>query len=381
METDFKNRVVFSVSNCICFDQRVLKMAETVHKLNCEITIIGRKQGSYCNYDKIKFKTKRFRMIFRRGFLFYMFFNIRLFFYLLFHRFSLLVSNDLDTLLPNYLISKLKGLPLVYDTHEYFTGVPELQNRHLVRGIWHSIEKSIFPHLNNIITVSDSIAVQYEKEYKKQLLTVRNCSRNSTGINPYTREELGLNPGHLVLILQGTGINTDRGGEELIAAVNRTENVVLLIVGGGDIIEKLLRFVSESGLGDRVKFFPKMEWNELMRFTKSADAGLCIDKDTNPNYRFSLPNKLFDYISAGIPVIASDLPETGKIINENGLGIIINQVTPEELSDAFIKLKNNPDLLRELKRNAVAAAEKVNWETESEKVIEFYKKVLTDQRS
>ena len=104
-------------------------------------------------------------MIFKRGFLFYKFFNIRLFFFLLFHKYDLLVSNDLDTLLPNFLVSKLKGLPLVYDSHEYFTGVPEIQNRPFVKWVWKSIEKLYFPGLKNVMTVSESIASQYEKEY------------------------------------------------------------------------------------------------------------------------------------------------------------------------------------------------------------------------
>ena len=113
-----------------------------------------------------------------------------------------------------------------------------------------------------------------------------------------------------------------------------------------------------------------------MKYTKSADIGICIEKDTNLNYRYSLPNKLFDYIAAGIPVIASDLPETGKIIKENNCGMVINRVTPEDLSNAFSELKNNPGFLSELRRNSVLTSEKLNWDNESEKVKEFYDKVL-----
>ena len=136
-----KTRVAFSVTNCICHDQRVLKIAETVSSLDCEITIIGRKSGDCCDTDKIPFNTKRFKMFFKRGFFFYKCFNIRLFLYLLFHKYDLLVSNDLDTLLPNFLVSRLKHLPLIYDSHEYFTGVPEIQNRTFVKWVWKSIEK------------------------------------------------------------------------------------------------------------------------------------------------------------------------------------------------------------------------------------------------
>lgn len=369
-------RVAFSVSNCICFDQRVLKMAETVSSLNCEITIIGRKKGACCNSDSVPFRTKRFRMLFRSGFLFYKWFNIRLFIYLLFHRFDILVANDLDTLLPNYLISKLKGLPLVYDSHEYFTGVPELQNRPFVRWIWKSIEKAIFPKLKYVLTVSDSIARQYESEYGLKPLTVRNCARNPGSIRPFTRKEIGVPDDHLLLVFQGTGINVSRGGEELIDAISLTQKVTLLVIGSGDALDTLKSKVRELNLGERIRFIDKLPWKELMMYTKSADAGLSLDKNNNLNYAFSLPNKLFDYLSAGIPVIAGDLPEVSKIISENNCGIIISEVTSHKISEAINELLSNPEKLSLLRKNAVIASQKLNWETESEIVLKLYKEVI-----
>ena len=371
-----KTRVAISVTNCICYDQRVLKIAETVSGLNCLITIIGRKSGDCCKSGSISFRTKRFRMIFNKGFLFYKFFNIRLFFFLLVHKFDLLVANDLDTLLPNFLVSKLKHLPLVYDSHEYFMGVPEIQGRPLVKWVWKTIEKHLFPGLKYVMTVSDSIAMKYENEYGIRPVTVRNCSRSADRILPYSREEIGINKEDLLLILQGTGINVDRGGEELIEAMSRTEKTSLVIVGSGNLLDFLKSKVAMQNLSSRVKFLPKMEWEELMRVTKSADAGLSLDKDTNINYRYSLPNKLFDYISAGIPVIAGELPEVGKIIRENNCGIILPEVSPEEIAKAIRELKEMPELISELKKNAVLASESINWEQESLKVVEFYGSVL-----
>ncbi len=372
----YKTKVAFSVTNCICHDQRVQKIAGAIEKLDCEVTIIGRKSGDCCNTHAVPFITKRFRMIFNRGFLFYKFYNIRLLFHLLFNRYEILVANDLDTLLPNYLISKLKHLPLVYDSHEYFTGVPELQNRPFVKWVWKKIEKSILPHLKHIMTVSDSIAVQYESEYGVRPITVRNCSRTTGHIIPYSREALGVNKDQLLLILQGTGINVDRGGEELIEAVNLTENVYLLIVGSGDLLQAMKELVIILDLSDRVKFIPKVPWEEMIRYTKAADAGLSLDKDTNINYRFSLPNKLFDYISAGIPVIAGNLPEVSKIIKENSCGLIMPEVSPEEIARAIRELIENPGLLNVLKKNAVIASESINWESEAIKVAEFYSLII-----
>ncbi len=371
-----KTRVAFSVTNCICFDQRVLKIAETVSQLDCSITIIGRELDN-CPHDiTVPFNTKRFRMFFKRGFLFYKFFNIRLFFYLLFHKFDLLVANDLDTLPANFIVSKLKNLPLVFDAHEYFTGVPELNGRTFVKWVWKSIERIIFPHLQYTMTVSDSIAVQYVKEYAIKPVVVRNCSKTSSDILAISRYDLGINKDDILLVFQGGGINIDKGGEELIEAIRITENVSLIIIGSGDVLPSLKKMVYDLNLSGRIKFFPKMPWSEMMRYTKSADAGLCLEKDTNLNYRYSLPNKLFDYISAGIPVIATGLPEIKKVVGGYNCGIVIQEIKPEEISAAIKRLAGNRELLNTLKQNAIRASGTLNWEYESKKVINFYKEVL-----
>jgi glycosyltransferase involved in cell wall biosynthesis len=234
----------------------------------------------------------------------------------------------------------------------------------------------IFPRLKYVMTVSDSIAVQYENEYGIRSVTVRNCSILSTGINGYSREELNVDKEHLLLILQGTGINIDRGGEELIEAIRMTENVSLLVIGSGDLLPALKEKVSQLNISDRVRFIPALPWEELMRYTRSADAGLSLDKDTNLNYRFSLPNKLFDYISAGIPVIAGNLPEVSKIIRDTGCGLIIPDINEDEIARVLKNLSGNRELLNELKHNAKNASEYLNWENESERVRDFYKQIL-----
>jgi len=332
--------------------------------------------GECCDSGSVPFRTKRFRMLIRRGFFFYKFFNIRLFIYLVFHKYDLYVANDLDTLLPNFLVSKLKTKVLVYDSHEYFTGLPELNGRPIVRRIWKAVERMIFPNMKHVMTVSSMIAEQYFKEYGIKPSVVRNCSENSSDIRTFSRKELGIEENSLLLIFQGSGINIDKGGEELIDAVRMTEQVSLLIVGSGDKILSLKQRAGVLHMTDRIRFIPKVPWQELMRYTRSADAGLSLEKDTNLNYRFSLPNTLFDYISAGIPVVAGNLPEISRIITENNCGIIIPSVTPEEISKAIVTLRDDRVLLNKLKQNAVAASESLSWEKEKEKVTAFYKTFL-----
>ncbi|HQJ82052.1 MAG TPA: glycosyltransferase [Bacteroidales bacterium] len=377
--SDDKIKAVFSVVNCICHDQRVLKIAGVVNDLGCNVTIIGRRKGDCCRESDLPFRTFRFRMLFNRGFLFYSFFNIRLFFYLLFHNYDVMIANDLDTLLPNFLVAVLKRRSLVYDSHEYFTGVPELTGRIFVTWVWKTIESYIFPRLKHVMTVSDSLALQYEKEYGIRPVTVRNCSVSSAGIEGYSGNETGIKAGDLLLIFQGGGINIDRGGEELVEAMRYTSGVSLIVAGSGDVIGRLKNRVLDLELADRILFLDMMPWEELMKYTRSADAGLSLDKDTNMNYRFSLPNKLFDYISAGIPVIAGNLPEVAGIIKKYDCGIIIPEITPEAIAEAVETLKNDRELLNKLRRNVVYASEDLSWEKESEKVKKFYERVFKEK--
>jgi glycosyltransferase involved in cell wall biosynthesis len=378
--TTLKKKVAFSVTNCFCNDQRVQKISGTVVSLGCQVTVIGRRTKGCQEIEIAPFKVIRFRMLFRKGFLMYMFYNIRLFVHLLFNRYDLLVANDLDTLLPNYLVSKMKHVPLIYDSHEYFTGVPEIQKKPFVKWVWTRIEKSIFPDLNHAITVSNSIALQYEKEYLIRPLVIMNAGRNSDKIEPYKRQEIGVPLNELLLIIHGTGINIDRGAEELLDAMFLLKGVTLLIVGSGDVVPQLKQKVKELKIDSRIRFIPTVPWNALIRYIKMADVGLSLDKDTSLNYRFSLPNKLFDYISAGIPVIAGNLPEPARIITELRCGVIIDKIDTDTIKRAIEDLKSNPDKLSKLTENAKSASSVLNWENEAKKVAAFYKRIIDNSK-
>src|SRR5690606_1535603 len=131
-------KAVVSVTNDLVTDQRVMRTNEVLLQMGIEPTFVGRKLPESLDFKK-NYPHRRFRLWFRKGFLFYANYNFRLFWYLLFHRFDVYISNDLDTLLPNFLVATIKRKPLIYDSHEYFTGVPEIQNRPLVKKVWTSL--------------------------------------------------------------------------------------------------------------------------------------------------------------------------------------------------------------------------------------------------
>jgi glycosyltransferase involved in cell wall biosynthesis len=277
-----------------------------------------------------------------------------------------LFSNDLDTLLPNFLIARLRNQALIYDTHEYFTGVPELSAKPFVRGIWKSLEAWMFPKLKKIITVNESIAELYFKDYGCRPFVVRNVPRKPASIPLKSRDELGIPEGKKIVLYQGAGINMDRGLEEAIQAMAYLDDAILLIVGGGDVMSALKKEVIRLGLYSKVVFAGKFLPDELPSITPLADLGLSIDKDTNINYRFSLPNKLFDYIHAGVPVLASRLTEVERIVSDYKVGAFIESHDSKHIADALRTLLSNEELLLHYKSNCEKAAAVLNWSHEKQ---------------
>lgn len=354
-------------------DVRVDKICKTLVKCGFEVTLVGRRKKDSKSLNHRPYRTNRMKLIFEKEVVFYAEFNLRLFFYLLFKRSDLLYSNDLDTLLPNYLVSRLKKTPLIYDSHEYFTGVPELERNKFARRVWTLIEKTIFPRLKHVFTVNDSIANLYKKHYIKDVRVVRNVPLKSDFTKEKNRNQLQLPDDKRIIILQGAGINIDRGVEELIEAMNFIENTILLIIGGGDIIENLKVLVLEKKLNEKVVFINKLPYNMLMQYTSNADLGLTLDKNTNINYFYSLPNKLFDYILAGIPVLASNLPEVKKIVETYKIGEIIENHNPVEIAKKINSLLNDKDKLNYYSSNTKIALIELCWENEENELIKVFK--------
>jgi glycosyltransferase involved in cell wall biosynthesis len=368
-------RIILSVTNDLVTDQRVHRIATTLMKTGAKVTLLGRLLPKSLSVQR-NYSTHRMRLLFKKGPLFYAEYNIRLFFYLLFSKVDILVANDLDTLAANYLASVIRRKALVYDSHEYFTGVPEIQHRKIVLFVWERIEGFIFPKLKHIYTVNSSIALLYKKKYNKEIAVVRNMPFSVKTGQTIDKKELGLPVDKKIILLQGAGININRGAEEALEAITYVQGALLLIIGDGDVVAGLKNMMVAHHLENKVIFKPKMPPEQLVSYTRLCDIGLSLDKDTNINYKYSLPNKLFDYIQAGIPVLCTNLPEVAKIVDTWQIGKVTDDLNPQLLAGIMNEMLNNNGQMKLWKQNLVKAAEELCWENEEKELLKVYEKLL-----
>ena len=358
-------RILISVTNDLTTDQRVEKTCEVLSEIGYDVLLVGRKLKKSLPIQR-NYKTIRFRLLFNKGFLFYAEFNIRLFIFLLFTKKDLLFSNDLDTLLPNYIIGKLQNKKLVFDSHELFSEIPELVNKQQVKKVWLFLEKTIIPKLQNVITVSDSIKNHYHNLYGISAIVIRNIPK----IKKISQRNFEIDAkGKKVILYQGS-VNIGRGIELMIDTMTLLDEYLFIVIGDGDILEQLNEKVSNLSLHNKVKFLGKKTPEELKELTPNATIGMSLEEDLGLNYRYALPNKIFDYLHANVPVIVADLPEMRSLIKKHPIGEILIERTPKTLAETIINM-TNISYEKELK----TAKKELNWSKEKEKLISIFSKL------
>lgn len=359
-------RIIISVTNDLSSDQRVHRTATTLHEAGASVILVGRKKPDSLPLQARDYACIRLHMWFSKGKLFYLEYNFRLFFYLLFHKFDLLNANDLDSLLANFLAASIKGKEIVYDSHEYFTEVPELQGRKLTRSIWLRLEKWIFPRLKKAITVNDSLARIYYEKYKVPVEVVRNLPiRSHYG----KKREF---PGN-VIIYQGA-LNLGRGIELMIRSMRFLPGKELWLIGHGDLSGHLQELTRAEGLENQVVFKGFVAPEALRALTPKAALGFSLEEDLGQNYHFALPNKLFDYVQAGVPVLVSDLPEMAAMVKQHKVGEILplTDRSPEKLAQRVIAVLKEPGKWVKYQENCLKAAEDLCWENEKKVLEKLY---------
>ena len=370
IEINKMHRIYIAVTNDLVTDNRIHKVASTLLKSGAKVTVIGRKLKFSQPLNNRPYQTKRFNLLFKQGPAFYLEYNIRLFIYLFFRPFNIIVANDLDTLLGSYYASKIRFKNLVYDSHEYFTEVPELVDRNFPKKVWLLIEGSILPKIKYSYTVSESIAKTYKKQYGIEMKIVRNV--------PFFKNEITIetcSKNNTKQILYQGALNVGRGLEHMIDAMQFIDNATLDIIGTGDIADQLQQRVIDNNLENKVFLKGKIPFEDLPKYTTKADLGIALEENIGLNYYYALPNKLFDYIQAGIPVLVSPFPEMQKIVNKYEIGTVYDHKNPKALAKKINEIFCLQNRYAKWKENTYIAAKDLCWEKEEKILFDIYSKL------
>ncbi len=281
-------------------------------------------------------------------------------------------AHDAAMLLPGFVAARLTGAQLVYDTHEYATGVPYRERR------WHwfveMTERALMPRCAAVITVSEGIADRLHLKYRlrRRPAVVRNVSSLRVGTASVgLRERLRIGDAPLV-IHQGAAA-AHRGCEVLLKAVAGLPGVHLCFLGGGErpVLARLALLAERLGVAGRIHFLPRVPPEQLLSLTADADVGVSLLQDTCDNHRLALPNKLFEYLAAGVPVVVSDLPEMSRLVSDHGVGWCARSDDPAAVAGALEEaLVRRADA--DLRRRVAAAGSQLSWTNERGLLNELY---------
>lgn len=359
-------KVLVSVFNNLFTDQRVEKVCQTLYDNGYEIELIGNNWGGSPEmkrnypFSRIELKSKILRYA-------YIEFQRKLYLKLLdkVTENTILLSNDLDTLLPNYLVSKKLKLPLVFDSHEIFTEMPSVNGR-FTQKIWRALESFIVPKINFMMTASESYADWFHKTYDiERPIVVQNFPLKKDNFQDYN-----LISEPKIILYQGA-INPSRGLDKMIPAMKYIENAEFWIAGDGPKKEEYISLTKDLGLENKVKFLGKITPEKLRTITQNADVGLSIEENNGLSYYFSMPNKISDYVMARVPVVVSDFPEMRKVVDYFHVGEKIENYDqlPEKINSV---LKNGKEFYS---ANLEIAANQLCWENEVPKITALFEKV------
>ena len=334
-----------AVTNDLLTDQRVDRSCRALQESGYAVTLIGRRLGHASGFghtsnevaekalDARPYRCVRMRLLFRRSALFYAEYNMRLLLKLLLMRADAFYANDSDTLPACCWAARLRGKKLLFDAHELFPDVPELVGKPRVQRVWKWVERTCLPRVDAAFTVSQSVADEYRRRYGVAMTVVRNlperiengelrmenypgaAALNVTGDTPAQFSILNSQ-----LILYQGAVNVGRGVRELVDVIGRLPQCRLVVAGDGDLLEELREYAADKPWSERIMFLGRVDPNQLHTLTTKADMGVCLLEDLGLSYRCALPNRVGDFVQAGVPLLATGFVEIQRVIEHYGIG-------------------------------------------------------------
>lgn len=359
------HKIVLTVLNDLAIDQRVHKIAFSFLERGYEVLVVGvlREDSRKINRD---YATHRIPIKNIAGPKFYLEFNRSLYKYLSNIDYDILWANDLDVLSGSYFSvrhkrRKGKTVKLVYDSHELFPELPELVGRRFKKMVWKQLENYLISRVDEGVTVCPSI---------QHILTEKSnipfhLLRNMPLVDDCIKSRSSLD--EKILIYQGA-VNLGRGLKLMIDSLMYND-FKLMIVGGGDCFDDIKQYTQTLPYSDRIELVGRVPFEQLKQYTKKASIGLSLEEDLGLNYRYALPNKIFDYVRCGIPSIVSDLPEMASLVKKMGIGEVLIHRNPKGLSDLVKQVfKNRKCYISKLEE----ATDQLHWKNDFDQLFEHF---------
>lgn len=360
-------RIVFTVTNDLNYDQRMIRIGTSLTNAGYSVLLIGKRNSTSLPLITKTYRQKRLFTFFKSGFGFYAEYNTRLFFTLLFTKTDMLCCIDLDTMLPVWLVSKIKGTKRLYDAHEFFSQQKEIISRPFVHAFWAKMEKLLVPKFKLGYAVSHSIVTEFKIRYGVHYEVIRNLPvLKELPIDEITKEK--------IILYQGA-VNEARGLEFIVPAMKNID-AVLHIYGDGNYLQQTKKLIEANNLQTKVFLKGKLLPHELDAITRQATVAVNLVENKGLNQYFSLANKFFDYIQNGIPQVSMDYPEYKKINDEYEVAVLIANLKPGTIATAINKLLNDETLYQQLVKNCLQARKVLNWQEEEKKLLNFYNAIL-----
>lgn len=288
-------------------------------------------------------------------------------------------AHDVIAIPSCYLAAKLRRKPLIYDAHELPLVDPHQTQHRIVWWVSTRLVRMMLPGCTAVITVSPLLVRELQQRYGGPRATVvRNIPPYQAPVeSDRLRSALGLDAESGIALYQGN-FQLDRGLDVLIEAARYLAPQHRIVLMGKDLTQGYVpSLVEKAGVGNRVKLLPPVPHAQLLEWTASADLGLIVYRaDFSPNVRYCLPNKIFEYLMAGVPVLASPLDAVADLLRTYDVGEVVPSIEPEQVGRTINALLDDQQTRQRMRRNALAAAQReLCWEEESRQLVRVYQQV------